>query len=90
MCDIAEPATTFWETTPTARKTYACCECGSEILPGEKYHKLTGVWDGVFATYKTCAVCQRVREAVIGVHNCVVLGQLWETEGFNFEEAGNG
>ena len=55
-------AAIYKETFPAAKKTYKCCECGGEIKAGEKYHCVTGLWDGVWATYRTCMPCNRIRD----------------------------
>jgi len=63
-----------------------CCECGSSIDPGEKYYRFTGIWDGEIATWKTCVVCQDVRdEAYVQGLECICFGDLWETVGSEFE-----
>lgn len=41
-----------------ARKPHRCQECYGTIQPGEKYHKITGVFDGSGFTHKICADCQ--------------------------------
>lgn len=47
---------------PIARKTHVCCECRENILPGQKYHKVVGIWDGRWETFKTCMPCYQIRE----------------------------
>jgi hypothetical protein len=47
--------------TPKARKEHRCGECRRTISPGETYERYTGIWDGAFAVYKTCAHCQQAR-----------------------------
>lgn len=63
-------------TNPVSRKTHKCYECGKEILPGEKYERSSGVWDGDFNTFKTCADCLSTRESFF----CggYIYGALWE------------
>ena len=46
----------------TARIKHVCCECGCEILPGEKYEQTNGCWDGDWSCYKTCASCRVIRD----------------------------
>jgi hypothetical protein len=50
------------EEMPTARRVYKCCECGKKIVPGQKYHKVVGVWDGDFRTFRTCLPCKSIRD----------------------------
>jgi hypothetical protein len=49
---------------PCARKVHCCDECRRDILPGERYERVTGVWDGRFETFKTCPDCLSIREAM--------------------------
>lgn len=44
-----------------ARKEYRCCECDDTILPGDLHEYVCGRWDGLFATYRTCARCVNIR-----------------------------
>ena len=45
-----------------ARKAHKCNECGRAIRPGERYERAGGVWDGRFASFKTCEHCVVARE----------------------------
>jgi len=60
--------------TPVARKRHRCCECRGEIRPGEKYERISGVWDGEPMRFKTCLDCVLLRT------------ELSDKEGFQFEE----
>jgi hypothetical protein len=51
------------KTTPTARASHTCTECGREIRAGEKYEKVVGAVDGDLETFKTCRDCLSVRES---------------------------
>lgn len=44
-----------------ARKEHACCECRRTISLGEKYEYVTGLWEGRFDVFKTCADCLSIR-----------------------------
>lgn len=59
MGDVPEFAT---EKIVVARKTHKCCECNEMILPGQKYEKVNGKWDGQFSTFKTCITCHTIRQ----------------------------
>jgi len=63
-------------TTPKARKPYRCCECGrgTNILPGERYEKMTGKWDGKFLTFRTCLPCVEIRSAFVCSYE---IGDMW-------------
>jgi hypothetical protein len=50
-----------WEEWRKACKSHVCCECGSEIAPGETYEHVVGVWGGRWCLYRTCALCARIR-----------------------------
>lgn len=87
LCDFEEP-TVYWESEPTAKKRHVCCECRSSIPIGDKYHLFKGVWEGEFQSYKTCTVCQAVKEeAYKAGFDCIYFEQLWETVGVEFEAA---
>lgn len=59
-----------------ARKPYFCCECKNEIMPGERYEHVSGLWDGEWAVYHTCLPCSRIREDLL----CDwTYGELFET-----------
>ena len=64
-------------TTPKARKTHVCSECGSIISPGEKYERTSGLLDR-FKTYKTCLFCADVRDQAYSDHD-LMLGEGIET-----------
>jgi hypothetical protein len=52
----------YCERRPTARKNHKCCECGSEIIPGEKYESVTMKWCGVICRFKTCNNCLKIKD----------------------------
>ena len=62
MCD--HPAI-YEETTRKAAKAHRCCECRRTIEKGDAYHEVRGLWDGQWGTYRTCARCERVRNALL-------------------------
>jgi hypothetical protein len=87
-CSIDDAPTIYWESRPVARKTHICCECGSEIDPGEKYYRIAGVWNGIFTTFKQCQICDNVWiEAMAEGLECICFGELWETVGSEYEYA---
>lgn len=55
-CDAERP-TLFVKTDPVARTRHVCTECRGWVEPGERYQRVTGVWDGFFSVYKTCPDC---------------------------------
>lgn len=58
-----------------ARCTHKCYECGRTINPGERYTVESGLWDGEWRTFKTCADCLSVRESMFSSY---LFGTLWE------------
>jgi hypothetical protein len=65
-----------------SRKLRICCECHETILPGTRYERTSGKWDGKVSSYNTCEPCAEIRQAF-----CCdgwVYGTLWEDaqEGF--------
>lgn len=64
-------------TTPKARKPHRCCECERTILPGERYQRWTGFWDGSFDTNKSCLPCAEIRTAFT-CEGGETVGTLWE------------
>ena len=87
MCSCDEGQSIYWESWPKARKTHTCCECGSQIDPGEEYYRLSGIWDGKFSRFKMCLICKDVFSEAEAEFGCICLGQLWETVGVEFEYA---
>ena len=59
-----------------ARKTHQCSECERNILPGEEYEYVFGVWAGDTNQFKTCLDCLSVRDSFF----CegIVYGGIWE------------
>ncbi len=53
--------TFFAEKLRTAKKIHKCTECNENIYPKQKYMYETGLYDGVFQTYKTCSACLELR-----------------------------
>lgn len=65
--------------TVKARKTHKCCECQAPILRTESYWKVTGLWDGKWAEYKTCKFCHTLREKLRREGDEACLGMLEES-----------
>ncbi len=90
MCNIgdSESPSICNESYPKARKKHICCECGSLIAVGEKYQKITGLWDD-FQTFKTCSFCADMREEArdspyLNYDEGIPFGQLWECVSMDF------
>ena len=48
-----------------AKKNHICNECKSTINIGENYEYISGKWDGVISSHKTCLSCRDTRMEVI-------------------------
>jgi hypothetical protein len=48
-----------------ARKKHKCCECYTNIEKGSQYEYISGVWDGVPDSFKTCLTCSGLRVSAI-------------------------
>lgn len=59
VCD--DPPSFYRRSNPRARKAYRCYECSGQILPGEQYENVVGVWEGYFDTFATCERCVDLR-----------------------------
>ena len=87
-CDCDDMPKLFQEKIVTARKQHTCCECGSEIDPGEKYQRCSGKWEDFgFDTFHTCIVCSRIRATALDDEPCIAFGCLYELVCSDFEEA---
>lgn len=64
MCDHAIGPDVSRETWRRARIAHRCCACRETIRPGDRYHYLSGVWDGNPGSYKHCARCWTLLDAI--------------------------
>lgn len=42
---------------PRARQPWRCCTCYDVIPVGEHYRKISGMRDGMWLCFRTCATC---------------------------------
>lgn len=91
MCDGYLEAAQVWrEKWRTARNPHVCYSCHEPINPGDRYHYSSWVFDGSAGSYKHCARCWTLYEALLDAHgdqdawryvdlalNC---GTTWENE----------
>ena len=89
MCGDQEGPTIFEEKHPIARNSHTCCECGSNINPGEKYQLVKGLWDGEWSKFKTCSVCEKIGDTARAEGDCISYGELYGEIGYCFEEVIN-
>ncbi len=84
--DVDEDPELYNESLRTARKQHTCCECGRTIEPGEQYQVAAALWDGEWATFKTCLGCSRIRNRFCpgGFIFGELAEQIKECVGFNY------
>lgn len=84
MCDaFLEGPQAQSEKWRRARIEHKCYACREKILPGQRYHYYSGIWDGRPEAYKHCTRCwtmldalfERSSEPVDLRLNC---GEVWE------------
>ena len=85
-CDVCisgwdgDEADLYNESFPKARRPHTCCECGSPIEPGAKYHRVAGKWEYLdvhVTVYRTCMLCHEIRD-VFSCGRGFVFESLWE------------
>ncbi len=73
MCDY-EPPIFYLSNIVKARKQHKCCECGSRIELTQQYEKVTGKWEHLISTYKTCLPCLNIRNAMLKLDDDACFG----------------
>lgn len=58
-------------------KPHKCVECGGTILPGERYQKVCGKYEGSFYAEKSCACCAEIRTAFT-CEGGELVGNMWD------------
>jgi hypothetical protein len=61
MCDCDAPSA-FFRKIRRARAVHQCCECNENIEPGNHYEYVSGVWESIGMSFKTCLRCAGVRK----------------------------
>ncbi len=72
-----EPSEFYRDGIYKARKEHKCCECDGKILPGVRYFKTVGKWEGKFSTFRQCLPCHEIQRA-FSCDGGWVYGGLWE------------
>lgn len=62
----AEGPDAYKESWRKANKEHKCCACGEAIRKGDRYHYVSGIWDGEPSWFKHCARCWLMYEAIVG------------------------
>jgi hypothetical protein len=77
MCHCELPRV-FNDVVRTSRKTRRCDECYRDIVRGEAYHAISGLWDGSWSFYSVCMFCEALRDVIQrgDLDNCVAFGQM--------------
>lgn len=65
MCDYVEQPSVSSEKWRRARKGHQCCACRETIRPGDRYHHLSGIWDGEPDAFKHCARCWHLFQILV-------------------------
>lgn len=81
MChyDLEGP-TVFTVRHPVARKVHRCWECGHDILPGHRYVRSSGIWDGSPGSHAQHEDCADLLQHIADTHcdGVWVFGELRE------------
>lgn len=72
-CDYEGP-TVYVCNRRVARSHHQCDECGAGIVPGSRYERAFGVWDGRAEAFKTCTPCLALRDYVAAHIPCTCWG----------------
>lgn len=89
-CDVSlgdydgDPAKVFHAHTVTARKPHVCDECKGAIEPGQKYERVSGLWDR-WQLWRFCLPCSEIQQEFS--ERGRTFGILWDTL---YEEWGEG
>ncbi len=63
-CEEGQEPSVYVERERRARKPHVCEECSNPILIGERYLRISGVWDGMGQDFATCLSCRDIRQAL--------------------------
>ncbi len=83
MCDIDYESPCQSREWRRARKSHDCYSCGEQIRSGDLYHYTSGIWDGAPDSFKHCARCWKIVEALwadgaASVDYSLSCGESWE------------
>lgn len=67
MCsiDFDGPTDIHTETWPKARVRKKCCECSRLLDVGERYQRVSQLYDGAWTVWRTCASCVAIRKYLL-------------------------
>ena len=74
--DDGDAASVYHTSTVTARKAHRCYECGETMAPGQRYERVSGLWEGTWSTYRFCLPCAEVGSEFSDGGR--TFGALWE------------
>lgn len=74
MCGYGEAPSVQWVEHPVARKEHRCCECLSVISPGERYERVSGVWE---EQVELLCDQHRIGTPVIEAYRCLYCGVFY-------------
>jgi len=81
-CDDGDPPRVFESRLRKARPLghpYECCECGNEILHGDWYEDVNGLWSDSWDSFATCLRCAARRNAWAAIECAPAFTRLGET-----------
>lgn len=90
FCDVSigdydgDPASKFHEHDVTARREHKCYECGSAIAAGQRYHRVSGQWEGRWDVFRLCLPCTEIGNEFSDGGR--VFGSLWEDLEYAWDE----
>ncbi|MBW2672377.1 MAG: hypothetical protein JRD89_03025 [Deltaproteobacteria bacterium] len=72
--------------TRRARVAHRCCECGEEVLPGQRYEYASICSDGGWGHAKTCELCVLIRKDLCPSGGCHgdLRESIWYCLGFDY------
>lgn len=63
--DMSDGPSVSRDTFPRARKEHRCDGCHGTIRRGDRYLRCFGVWEGDASTWKYCAACKLLIDAIM-------------------------
>lgn len=61
----------FDPTWQVARKRFGCDHCVTPILPGQRYFRLRGIWDGDPGVFRAHQECEYAAQQWLDYHDCM-------------------
>lgn len=78
MCDDYLSPTIYREIMRKANKNHECKICGNEIIQGENYLHINGLWEDKWSNVKVCDHCIAVRKFLDDENLCHGIDDIHE------------